>query len=231
MAICTEQYTPSLLQTGTKVTSPNSEYSSLDRAYDYFNDALFGGTLPGALITLHDHPRARGYFRRKAFAHRSEAEAFTDEICLCPSTHAGRSDHDILSTLVHEMCHLWQFHKGEPPRRCYHDRQFAAKMQEVGLMPSDTGLPGGKKTGQSMTHYIVAGGPFDLVCQELLATGWQLLWEQPRQVAPAGGTKGASGGETQKSTRQKFSCPQCKLAAYAKPTARLVCGECQVEMG
>jgi len=211
--------------------SPNSEYHNLDRAFSHFNDALFGGILPGALLTLHDHPRAKGYFRRKAFAHRAEAEAYTDEICLCPGTHAGRSDHDILSTLVHEMCHLHQFHFGTPPRRCYHDREWADKMIEIGLMPSDTGLPGGKQTGQSMTHYVIEGGAFDLACRELLATGWRLQWEQPaRQVASAGGAKGA-GGESPKATRRKFACPQCGLTAQAKPTAKLVCGACLVEMG
>jgi ribosomal protein S27AE len=211
--------------------SPNSEYHNLDRAYDFFNTTLFGGVLPGALLTLHDHPRAKGYFRRKAFAHRTDAEAYTDEICLCPGTHVGRSDHDILSTLVHEMCHLHQFHFGTPPRRCYHDREWADKMIEIGLMPSATGEPGGKQTGQSMTHYVIEGGAFDIACRELLATGWHLQWEYPaREIATAGGTK-VAGGESQKSTRRRFICPQCKLTAQAKPTARLVCGECQVEMG
>jgi ribosomal protein S27AE len=213
------------------MTSPNSEYHALDLAYAFFNTVLFGGILPGALITLHDHPRARGYFRRKAFAHRSDASASTDEICLCINTHAGRSDQDVLGTLVHEMCHLHQFHFGTPPRRCYHDREWAAKMEEVGLMPSDTGLPGGKRTGQSMTHYIIEGGAFDIACRDLLATGWRLQWEQPaRQVASAGGAKGA-GGESPKATRRKFVCPQCGLSAQAKPAARLVCGGCSVEMG
>ena len=213
------------------MTYPNTEYSNLEHAFQHFNDILFGGTLPGALITLHDHPRARGYFRRKAFAHRSSAETSTDEICLCPGSHAGRTDHDILSTLVHEMVHLWQFHQGEPPRRCYHDKEFAAKMEEVGLMPSDTGLPGGKKTGQSMTHYVIEGGAFDLACRDLLATGWQLQWEQPaRQVAPAGGMKGATGGESPKATRRKFTCATCLLTAHAKPTARILCGQCLTEM-
>lgn len=212
------------------MTSPNREYSNLDRAYEFFNTALFGGALPGALITLHNHPRARGYFRRKAFTHRAQAEAYTDEICLCPETHAGRTDHDILSTLVHEMVHLWQFHYGTPPRRCYHDKEWSQKMEEVGLMPSDTGQPGGRKTGQSMTHFIVAGGSFDVACQELLATGWRLLWEQPPRPAAAGSSTGEPGGAAPKATRRKFACPQCKLGAYAKPTARLVCGECLVEM-
>ncbi len=53
---------------------------------------------------------------------------------------------DTLSTLVHEMCHVWQHHT--PAKKCrggYHDRVWGAKMEEIGLMPSNTGLPGGKK--------------------------------------------------------------------------------------
>jgi len=212
--------------------SPNSEYSNLDRAFSHFNDDLFGCVLPGVLITIHQHPKARGYFRRRAFSHRTDVEASTDEICLCPDTHAGRTDHDILSTLSHEMCHLWQFHCGTPPRRCYHDKEFATKMEQIGLMPSDTGLPGGRKTGQRMSHYVIPGGAFDLSCQALLATGWQLQWEQPTRQTPASGVStGAASGEAPKPTRKKFTCTTCLLSAYAKPTALLVCGQCLIEMG
>jgi len=33
-------------------------------------------------------------------------------------------------------------------------------MEHIGLMPSDTGRPGGKRTGQKMGHYIIDGGLF-----------------------------------------------------------------------
>jgi hypothetical protein len=33
-------------------------------------------------------------------------------------------------------------------------------MERVGLMPSSTGEPGGKRTGQKVSHYILADGPF-----------------------------------------------------------------------
>ena len=62
--------------------------------------------------------------------------------------HFGRSDEEILSTLVHEMAHVWQQTHGRPPRRCYHDREWAAKMREIGLQPSTTGQPGGQKRGK-----------------------------------------------------------------------------------
>ena len=56
-----------------------------------------------------------------------------------PDTFTGRTDEEILSTLAHEMAHVWQQTHGKPPRRSYHDRQWAAKMKEIGLQPSTTG--------------------------------------------------------------------------------------------
>ena len=50
------------------------------------------------------------------------------------------------------MAHVWQPTHGKPPIRCYQGRQWAAKMKEIGLQPSTTGEPGGKGTGQSVTH-------------------------------------------------------------------------------
>ena len=56
-----------------------------------------------------------------------------------------------------DQAHVWQQTHGKPPRRCYHDRQGSAKMKEPGLQPSDTAAPGGKETGQNITHYIIPG--------------------------------------------------------------------------
>lgn len=64
------------------MASPNTEYNALDQAFAHFNAAHFGGFLVGVLITLHKHTRARGYYRREAFAHRGAVGRFTDEICL-----------------------------------------------------------------------------------------------------------------------------------------------------
>ncbi|SPE34073.1 hypothetical protein SBA3_2090010 [Candidatus Sulfopaludibacter sp. SbA3] len=33
------------------------------------------------------------------------------------------------------MAHVWQQTHGKPPTRSYHDRQWAAKMKEIGLHP------------------------------------------------------------------------------------------------
>jgi hypothetical protein len=91
-------------------------------------------------------------------------------------------------------------------------------MKEVGLYPSTTGEPGGQETGQSVTHYIVAGGPYAVAFAKLKAKGFQLHWQS------------SSAGEQTKAkktaSKTKFTCPQCSQNAWAKPDAHLLCGAC-----
>ena len=58
------------------------------------------------------------------------------------------------------LCVLEQAHFGSPSRNGYHNREWAGLMERVGLVPSDTGAPGWKRTGQRMTHYVAEDGPF-----------------------------------------------------------------------
>ena len=92
-------------------------------------------------------------------------------------------------------------------------------MEALGLMPSDTGAAGGKRTGQRMTHYIIPGGRFDTATRELLDSGFKLNWESSRNAAHANGI-----------SKLKFTCPLCRQNAWAKPGARLLCGHCVVAM-
>jgi predicted SprT family Zn-dependent metalloprotease len=198
-----------------------AEYGAFQEAYDFFNAELFKNALPNVLITLQRHARARGYFHAERFSARG-ANGKAHELALNPDTFTDRTDEEILSTLVHEMAHVWQQECGAPPRRCYHDKEWAAKMKAVGLHPSSTGEPGGKETGQSMTHYIIAGGVYAQAYAKLKAAGFKLQWE-----SPAGNGNGA--GKSKDSSKTKYSCPDCEQNAWAKPGAMLICGECYEE--
>ena len=61
-------------------------------------------------------------------------------------------------------------------------------METLGLIPSDTGRPGGKRTGQIMGHYVSDGGPFEQAAKSLRGTGWEVpvvaLLERPRNSHP-----------------------------------------------
>ena len=73
--------------------------------------------------------------------------------------------------MIHEQCHVWQYHFGTPSRRSYHDREWASKMESLGLIPSSTGFPGGNKTGQKMDDYLLAGGHAHLAIESLKPLG------------------------------------------------------------
>jgi predicted SprT family Zn-dependent metalloprotease len=164
-----------LHNTEMNTARPTEEaYAELQQAYDFYNQALFGGQLPPCLITFQRVKRTFGYFSKNRFGHRDGR--VTDEIALNPEYFAVVPLVEILQTLVHEMTHLWQRHFGTPSRACYHNTEWADRMQAIGLMPSSTGQPGGKRVGQSMADYVIAGAGFEHATQQLLTAGFEISW-------------------------------------------------------
>lgn len=191
------------------------EHNAMQRAYDHLNARLFDGQLPALVVLLHRKRGAAGYFRPEAFAMRGADGGFVHEIALNPDTFKGRTDVEILSTLAHEQAHQWQQDFGKPPRRCYHDKQWAEKMEEIGLMPSHNGEEGGRRTGQRMTHYVISGGEFEAAAKELIDSGFKF------------GLDGCPGlSLPKKKDKVKYVCDYCQKKAWAKPGTKLVCGDC-----
>ena len=196
-------------------------YASFQDAYDFFNAELFEGRLPSCLITFQRKGRTLGFFAGERFGTR-DGNAVTDEIALNPKHFIGRSDAEIISTLIHEMTHLEHAHFGEPPRRGYHDKAWAALMERIGLIPSDTGRPGGRKTGQKVSHYIEPGGRFEkafakFVKKEKFSVPYIDIWRD-------------ASGKAKLASKTKYTCPGCGFNAWAKSDANLICGDCKQTM-
>ena len=200
-----------------------------EQAYDFFNAKLFGGALPRCLITYQRRRSAYGYFHGSRFANAPD-DAVADEIAMNLALIPARSLEETLSTLVHEQVHLRQFHfsaseKRRGKVRAYHDREWGEMVEAVGLIPSNTDKPGGKKTGGRASHYIAEGGPFQKACAEPLATGFTISWQQQENLAEGG--EGGEGGkkrpEKPDTSKVKFTCPVCGQNAWAKHTARMAC--------
>jgi len=203
---------------------PTEEYANYQHAFDYFNGELFGGRLPPCLITFQRRRNARGYFAPLGIAARHNVTLRTNEIAMNPDTFVGRNDKGILSTLVHEMVHLWQAHEGKPGRGGYHNRQWAREMLRLGLRPISYDQPG-KMTGQCVTHEIIVEGAFDKAADRLLASGFRLRWQSALVNIPEG--NGAAPLEVvPKRNKVTYTCPVCAQKAWAKPRARLLCGFC-----
>lgn len=235
---------------------PTAEaYAEMNLAYDHFNNELFGGQLPGCLITLQRGKKIYGYFKHKSFVRHGD-KSFTDEIALNPAYFPIVPLKEVMQTMVHEQVHQWQAHFGDPGRRSYHNQEWGAKMQSVGLMPSHTGKPGGRQTGEQMADYAIEGGVFEQALDKLLATSFKITWfdRYPAhhvanwvlQAAISGTVEGVNLVETlglaegtklspilpqlapAKPTRAKYSC-KCKpkpINVWAKPGLRLMCCEC-----
>lgn len=151
------------------------QYMRFDTAYDFYNKKLFNSSLPGAFITLQTRNRCFGYFSKERFK-AIDAENTMDEIALNPD-YFFYGETEIMQTLGHEMVHQWQRHFGNPSRSGYHNKEWANKMIEIGLMPSSTGEEGGLQTGQKIADYIIKGGLFDVYTQDLLSREKIIQWE------------------------------------------------------
>ncbi len=160
-------------------------YNQLTRAYDFMNTALFEKKLPDCLITLQREYGAYGYYYPARFALDTDLKISTDESALNPQyfREEGRKDREVISTLVHEMAHLWQHHFGKPGRARYHNKEWSEKMKTIGLHPSNIGEPGGAEVGDQMSHYIVTGGSFAKAYEKLKKSGFALEWmEYPAHI-------------------------------------------------
>ncbi len=230
---------------------PTSEmYAELQRAYDHFNKELFSGELSNCLITLQRERRTYGYFSHERFINSDGTR--TDEIALNPAYFLAVPLVSIMQTIAHEMAHLWQYQLGNPGRRGYHNKEWAEKMESIGLMPSSTGKPGGKKTGDKVSDYVIENGEFEKSCSRLLTQEYKLTWKDrfpdhaiikaliekeklkggdgklPSELAELGIDISETGPN--KSNRVKYSCKKCGINAWGKPEIKLICGECEVLM-
>lgn len=89
------------------------------------------------------------------------------------------------------------------------------------LLLRRTGAPGGKTTGQKVSHYIIDGAPFQVAFTKLVNAGFQELYVD------------LWGEETRKkkaASKTKYTCASCDCNAWAKPNTNLRCGDCDAPM-
>lgn len=218
------------------------QFFSFQELFNFFNVKLFDDKLPNVILNFSRQAGSAGFFAPNHWK-RSDGHK-THEISINPNTFSAGKDY-IISTLVHEMCHLWQESFGKPGAKGYHNREWADKMIEVGLIPSDTGLEGGKQLGTRMSDYIDEEGrlrdllnvlpkdlwlPFetieilsyeqllDMVNMEDDPTKLEELNNQLEELETA-----------KKKLKLKYSCPDCGVNVWGKVGLNILCGDCNCE--
>lgn len=210
----------------------------MEDLFGIYNGRLFGGALPECILNMSRKANTYGFFAAERWADSAAPDVKIHEISLNPDF-LQRPFIDWHSTFVHEMCHLWQQEFGKPSRPAYHNREWVSKMIDTGLMPSDTGKPGGKTTGQSISHYVIAGGRFESVFNSFDAHDLEKfrLRYLPAFDLPVSGRDGeeedpgdedggtASNPGTGSGQRRKYSC-SCGNNVWGRAGLSIRCEDC-----
>jgi predicted SprT family Zn-dependent metalloprotease len=199
----------------SRQTPTSEQFSAFQKQFDHFNRTLFGKALPAVLLNFSRKANTYGFFAPDRWKNGDGTS--THEISLNPAYLAERAAEATSSTIVHEMVHLWQHQHGAPSRRGYHNEQWAAKMRDVGLMPSSTGAAGGDSVGYAVSHYIVEGGAFERAFRAM-PTQFVFPWQSWEPT-------GTSRAKKLARNKVKYTCPTCNANAWGKPDLNLLCGD------
>lgn len=204
--------------TATPITVEQTE--SFQNMWNYNNDELFSGELSPCLLNFSRKMKAYGFFAPDRWI---QGMIVRPEISINPAYLSTRDPIEIVSTLVHEMVHQWQFEFGKPSRSGYHNKQWALKMEEVGLTPSMTGAPGGKKTGQRVSHFVTPGGAFEDAFFDMPKGFWFPWVCAPEDFGATGAKKRAAAKGKNKI---KYVCGGCSTNVWGKGGLQIACVPC-----
>lgn len=233
-----------------QVNSTQQFYECVVAISDHLSRHLFNGNLSSPLFTLTRGSRSLAHYVAARW-HEPTGNA-VGEVCLNPTLFAQHSWLRLMQCVAEQLCHHWQHLHGNPSRPGYHNREWANKLEAIGLMPSSTGIPGGRRTGQIMSSYPLVGGSFLDACEELAADNLHLpltgRWTQhpasdgpeplklPRKMArrllsPIGIWSDATDAELAIASRErkrklKYSCPRCGVSVWGRPGLELGCRGC-----
>ena len=219
------------------------QFKTLDDLYQFYNDAIFNGELSECIVNMSRHGGAFGFFAANRWRGDGQEKKVVHEISINP---------DFMNREIGTGILPWYMKCAICGRRISagragegsHNSQWADKMIQVGLMPSDTGEAGGKRTGQSITHYIIPGGKFEQVFNTLSREDLQNLRLRYKPTLAAVPTRpiriaGSDGdeteepedpdeGESKSGKRKKYTCG-CGCNVWGKSGLVLRCGLCDTD--
>lgn len=228
------------------------QFTALQKAYGYFNRVLFQKKLPAVILNLSRKHQAAGFvapFRWRRAEAPKGTKGTIHELSINPEILAMPFEY-VYSTLVHEQCHIWQWEHGKPSRLGYHNKQWARKMESVGLVPSDTGKVGGNKTGQHMSDYPKKDGRFlkalekmpkkfklpfistegDWVDDYFGALNFDLQGQEFNPIGEQGWTFTLPKPPKSNRGKTKYTCPSCSMNLWGKPDLNVICGDCDRQL-
>jgi len=186
-----------------EISKDEWEYVSIARKAHRWIDLMiadfFDGMLPTPYLTFKKS-------RINSFGHFNNAlneVAASNEVNLNVK-HLDRSELEIASTILHQLCHLWQRMHGTPGKHYYHNFEFQTKTLQLGI-PSNV-----KGVTQELRN------PFLSWAKKNKIKG------NPKDLKLVKKIKG-------KSKLKAWCCPKCniKIRSGKKKELNIICGDCK----
>jgi len=206
-----------------------SAIDELQRSFKLLNQTYFNNELEKPVITILVDSTTGAYgwiSANKVWS--SKDNKYFREINIC-AEYLNRSAVDVITTLMHEMCHLYNIQNGiKDTSRAgtYHNEKFKARAEKSGLIVEKNDKYGYciTKPGEELKEIVknnVRAGCFKLERMKTYRDG-----------TPKTTTKGEDGREkTTSRTKQsmrKYCCPSCGLIIRASKdvSGKIMCIDC-----
>ena len=207
----------------TVKTSRTAGY--LEKIFRALNAHYFDNQLEEPIITIQSTPRAYGHVTvGKTWIRGQENRR---ELNLGAGT-LNRPIENLVSTLLHECCHLWNIQQGiqDTSRNgAYHNKRFKSTAEARDLIISYD-----PRIGWSITE------PGDGLIEFILEQGWEDIMMNRNEgfSIRGGGTPSGGAGVVpitpRGSNSRKYVCPCCGNSVRATKEVHIACLDCGVPM-
>ena len=184
--------------------------------FNKLNENVFGGELPKVIITFEAGQKkgAFGWIYTKKTWVQGKEEKYNINIS---SDYLDRPAIDIVETLLHEMCHLYNIVKeikDTSRAGTYHNKKFAETARAHMLQAIETEHIGFRtEATEELKEWVKENCPFSEI----------------RVMKKKEKSKEGKDDKPKQSTR-KYICPCCGLIIRATKECRVMCMECLLEM-
>lgn len=132
---------------------------------------------------------------------------------------------EIVATLCHELCHVYEVAYIHIPRGGYHTKAWCDLMRGCGLEPIFN-----NKSKTSVHRKIVEGGVFEEFCKKFDKDFFSIV-EYSQDMDTNKGEGGADNADkpVKKYNRNKikYTCPECDTHVWGKAGLNIYCNDCK----
>ena len=199
----------------------------LNTVFDLLNARYFDSALSRPVITIQSTPKAYGHYT-KFDAWSIDGEKGMREINIGAGT-LSRPIENVVSTLLHEMCHYWNDLQGVKDcsrGNTYHNKHFktAAEARDLIVTHHDTYGWAITAPSDALVEFCIENNLSEIRLNRNDGTSLRIAGTGTH----AGSSGGSSNGTQVKkpSSTRKYICPCCGLSVRATKAVNIGCLDC-----